>query len=278
MLLFQLILGLLLGVFIAVIAWRAHALSRSGALAAAITGGAIFGLGGVPWAVLLLTFFISSSTLSRLFAGRKSLYNENYAKSDQRDWGQVLANGGLGLALVIIQVPFSQQMDWWAAYVGAMAAVNADTWATELGVLSPSRPRLITSGKVVERGASGGITLWGSLAALGGAFLIGFVAWLFQPGNGYSFYTALRWITVAVMAGLGGSFFDSLLGASLQAIYHCPICNRDTEKHPFHTCGGQTELVRGWRWMNNDLVNFICSLVGGGLAVCLWRLLGLWVV
>jgi uncharacterized membrane protein len=56
--------------------------------------------------------------------------------------------------------------------------------------------------------------------------------------------------------------FDSLLGATVQAIYHCPHCDKETEKHPLHTCGTPTLQVRGWKWLNNDLVNVGCALVG----------------
>jgi uncharacterized membrane protein len=102
-----------------------------------------------------------------------------------------------------------------------MAAVNADTWATELGVLSPTAPRLITSGKKVERGTSGGGNLpVGSLAALGGATLVGLVGAAFSA----------RWIGPSIPdAGSypgwsgGSAFLDSFLGASVQAIYFCPI-------------------------------------------------------
>lgn len=58
----QILIGLLLGVLISLLAYRFHALSRSGALAAAVSGGLVFGLGGLSWAILLLAFFISSVT------------------------------------------------------------------------------------------------------------------------------------------------------------------------------------------------------------------------
>ena len=66
-------------------------------------------------------------------------------------------------------------------YCAAFAAANADTWATELGVVSKRQPRLITTFKTVEKGTSGGVTLLGTISALAGAGLIGGVAFLFSP-------------------------------------------------------------------------------------------------
>ena len=262
-----LFIGFLMGGLIGLVAWRAGALSRSGAWAATLSGGLIFGLGGVPWAVLLLAFFISSSLLSRLFARRKADLGEKFSKGSRRDWGQVFANGGLGALLAIAFAMLPDEAWLWVAYAGAMAAVNADTWATELGVFNPAPPRLITSGKVVERGASGGVSILGSLAALGGAALIALLAALF------SLDSAIFVVPAVVLGGLAGSFFDSLLGASVQAIYTCPTCDKETERHPLHTCGEVTQHLRGWRWLDNDLVNFLASLMGALVAVGVYRLL-----
>ena len=54
----QVLLGLILAVIVAYLAYRAHSLDRSGAIAATFVGTVIFGLGGWQWAVLLLLFFI----------------------------------------------------------------------------------------------------------------------------------------------------------------------------------------------------------------------------
>jgi len=262
----QILIGFMLGGLVGFGAYQAGALTRSGAWAAVLTGGLIFGLGGLPWAVLLLTFFISSSVLSRAFAGRKETLSEKFSKGSRRDYGQVLANGGLG-ALLAIGLVLIPELGWqWVAFAGAMAAVNADTWATELGVLSASRPRLITNGKVVERGTSGGVTLTGYLAALGGAVLIGLAAALFTPGAAWWGFVGL-----IALAGLAGSTLDSLLGATVQAIYYCPNCQKETESHPVHQCGKNTAQVRGLRWLNNDMVNLLCSLMGALVAVVVWQ-------
>ncbi len=265
----QLSIGFLLGLLIAALAWRAGALSGSGAVAAALTGGLIFGLGGLPWAALLLTFFITSSVLSRLFGRRKAVLSEKFSKGSRRDWGQVLANGGLG-ALLAAALPLVPGQTWpWLAFCGAMAAVNADTWATEIGVLSRPRPRLITTGQLVERGASGGVSLLGYAAVLGGSALVGIVAVFFSPPD-----QALPALAACLVGGLAGSTLDSLLGATVQSIYYCPACQKETERHPSHTCGTATQPLRGWRWLNNDWVNFACSLAGALVAVAMgWLLL-----
>jgi uncharacterized protein (TIGR00297 family) len=258
----QILWGVLAAVVIGVLAWRAGALVASGAWAAVVVGSFVFGFGGVPWAALLLTFFISSSLLSKLFTSRKKLLAEKFAKGSHRDWGQVLANGGLGAFLAVVQ-PLQPDELWpWLAFAGAMATVNADTWATELGVLSPNRPRLITTGQPVERGASGGVSLTGSAATLAGALLIALIGKIFTPEQSW-----LIAVGVVSLAGFAGAFFDSLLGATVQAIYYDPIRKKETERRVFLDNGQPARPVRGWEWMNNDVVNFLSSIFGALAAV-----------
>jgi uncharacterized protein (TIGR00297 family) len=263
----QFSLGFTLAALVSVLAYRIEGLSLGGAWTATAVGGLIFALGGLQWAVLLLGFFISSSILSRAFAGRKKSLNEKSAKGSRRDGIQVLANGAVGALLAILQGFYPAQTWPWIAYAGSMAAVNADTWATEIGVLSRHSPRLITTGLPVARGISGGITLVGTLAALGGALLIALLAALLAPVTGFG-----KILVVISLTGLAGSLFDSLLGASLQIVYRCPRCEVQTERHPLHSCGTRSEAQRGWRWMNNDTVNLFSAVFGAVLALGLWRL------
>ena len=252
----QLLAGFSLALLIAFLAYRAHSLSRSGAFAAVLVGTVIFGVGGWQWAVLLLTFFISSSGLTRAFKQRKRGLSEKFSKGGQRDAGQVLGNGGLATLFAGLHYFFPTAPWVWLAFAASLAAVNADTWATELGVLNPHPPRMITDlRKVVEKGTSGGISWIGTLASLAGSGLIGVLAALLAP-QPLSPLIGL-WVT---LAGLLGSLFDSFLGATVQAIYHCPTCEKETERHPLHTCGTPTQLNRGLPWLDNDLVNLGCSV------------------
>jgi uncharacterized protein (TIGR00297 family) len=252
----QLLTGFLLAIAVSYGAYRAHSLSLSGAIAAVLTGALIFGVGGWQWAILLLAFFISSSALTRAFKKRKTGLNEKYSKGGQRDAAQVFGNGGLAAMFAALHYSFPDSAWVWLAFAASLAAVNADTWATELGVLNPHSPRMITNpARVVEKGTSGGVSLVGTLAALAGAGLIGLLAVLVAPTP-----TSIGAGLLVTLAGLAGSLFDSLLGATVQAIYQCPSCNKETERHPLHTCGSPTVLKRGWRWLDNDIVNLGCAV------------------
>jgi uncharacterized protein (TIGR00297 family) len=272
----QLIPGLLLSAVVAGVAYWRRSLTRSGAAGALLVGTLIFGFGGWIWAVLLITFFVSSSLLSSFRRTDKELVAEKFAKGSRRDLGQVLANGGVGAALA---VAFTQEPDprLFAAFVGVMATVNADTWATELGVLSRVPPRLILTGEEVAPGTAGGVTQLGIWASVAGSLLIGAVATVLVQaqslyrGTGWSL-TAASLPLLALSGGLVGSLFDSLLGATVQGIYYCDRCKKETER-PVHHCGQPTRLVRGWAWLNNDIVNLFASLIGGLVAVLLARFL-----
>ena len=262
----QILYGLLLASIVAYLAYRAHSLDKSGAAAATVVGTVIFGIGGLQWAVLLLTFFITSSGLSRAFKKRKQGLEEKFSKGHERDAGQVLGNGGLATLFAALHAFYPESTVPWIGFAASLAAVNADTWATELGVLNPTPPRMITNvTKHVEKGTSGGISFLGTLASLLGASIIALPAVLLSPTGTLN---AAHFFLIS-FAGLGGSLFDSLLGATAQAMYYCPTDKKETEKHPLHICGAQTVHIRGWKWLNNDWVNFACSAFGVMIALCL---------
>ncbi len=264
----QLLLGFLLAALIGYLGYRRQALSRSGVAGAILTGGLIFGFGGLSGAALLLAFFLSSSALSRFKEAQKEKLAEKFSKGSQRDLGQALANGGVA-ALCMVLYAVSHNAILWIACAAALAAANADTWATELGVLSAAPPRLITSGKAVEVGTSGAVSLYGTLAALAGSSFIAVVAlasmWLDPSLAGLKVVAPAQAGLIAA-CGLAASLFDSLLGATVQAIYYCDRCAKETERYPTHRCGAATRPLRGWRWLDNDWVNFLATAAGAVLA------------
>ncbi|MBP2019666.1 uncharacterized protein (TIGR00297 family) [Symbiobacterium terraclitae] len=253
--------GAALSAAIGLLAWWKRSLSPSGTLGAILTGTPLFGLGGWAGGLALVAFFVSGSALSHLFRDRKAPVEADFAKTGTRDLGQALANGGVAAAAAV-GYAVSGDPAWMGAVLGGIAAASADTWATELGVLSRTAPRMVTTFREVPPGTSGAVSLTGTLAGLGGAALVGLVAALADP----VWWRLMPWVAAA---GIAGAFADSLLGATVQAVYWCPRCGKETER-TLHGCGSTTRLHRGLPAVSNDLVNLAATLVGaaaGFLAV-----------
>jgi uncharacterized protein (TIGR00297 family) len=266
----RILAGIILSTLIGAAAYRRGSLTPSGWLGAIITGTLTFGFGGWTWGLTLIAFFLSSSMLSHFRQARKqAIAGEKFEKGGRRDLAQALANGGAGAALALAYGLNGAPLALLAAFAGVMATVTADTWATELGVLSPQPPRLITSWRIVEPGTSGGVTAYGLLASGAGALMIGLALMLLAAIELGSWQPWL--LPAALVGGLVGSLSDSLLGATVQAIYLSPAGETERRITPN---GTPNPAVRGWRWMNNDLVNLLSSLVGGLVAVGVLRVTG----
>ena len=74
------------------------------------------------------------------------------------------------------------------------------------------------------------------------------------------------------LGGVAGSLVDRMLGANVLAAYLCHTSGLPTESR-VHRCGTPTQLVSGFRFINNDLVNLFATLTGAvvGLVV-VWLL------
>jgi uncharacterized protein (TIGR00297 family) len=248
--------GSLLAVSVAFLARRTRTLSTSGAVTAAVVG-TIAVAAGWSWGVLLLSHFIAASAFSKLGEREKAeLVGPVVQKPGERDWRQVLANGGVYAVAALGYLVFPSPL-WYAVGVGALAASAADTWSTEVGTLAAGEPVSIISAKRVPPGTSGGITLIGTIAGAGGAVFIGAAA------------TLAHWpvpFAAAALGGIAGGVADSLVGAVWQARRWCEVCAKSTER-VIHSCGTPTRHAGGVAVLDNDAVNAVCSGVGALVAI-----------
>ncbi|MGE5508452.1 MAG: DUF92 domain-containing protein [Chitinophagales bacterium] len=266
LLLTRLLWGVIFSGAIAVAGLRWRALTREGAAAAVGVGTAVLAFGGWGWAVPLVVFFVTSSLLTHFKAARKEAAKLMGSKEGPRDASQVLANGLVAAFAAALTLFFPHQAVLiFLVFLGAVAEAAADTWATELGMLSKAQPRLITTGRRCPAGTSGGVTAAGLLAAAAGALVIG--------ATGAVLTWPATWAKALIPAagGLVGALCDSLLGATLQASYYCPACHVPTESRT-HRCGAKTVPRKGLPWLDNDAVNLAGTLAGalGSLGLALW--------
>ncbi len=268
-------LGFIFSSLIGLTAYKKEALTKSGVIGAIIVGTAIYGIKPkMSWYIPLILFFISSSLLSFYRKKEKLAANDLFEKTGKRDSGQVLANGGFPVILTVISIFFSNEVIY-LSYLAAIAAVNADTWATEIGVLSKRNPRFILNGKKVEKGTSGAVSVLGLIGTIMGAFLIAILSLIFRKieNNDLIIYDKKQviFLLIIILGGAIGSIFDSFLGATGQAQYKCVICGKITEKK--RHCGTITKHIKGKKWLNNDLVNFFSSIIGALSAMVFYFIL-----
>lgn len=258
-------MGIAAATLIAAAAYRYRWLTLDGALSAAVMGSLIFAIGGMVFAAPLVVFFASSSALTRLSDRYKTPIARSMSKSGPRNARQVLANGGVG-CLLAMRAAMSgtgsslSARDWLLLYLTTLAFANADTWATEIGILSRQEPRLVTTMKRIPAGSSGAITIAGTIAALIGAVLIPISAAVVWPIRSVDLLWRIDAAEILAVgwAGWIACFVDSILGATIQRQYHCTKCERTTDL-PMH-CGTAAPPIAGRRWISNDGVNGIASI------------------
>lgn len=245
-------------VLVVTVAWRAGSLTGSGAVAALGVGAAV--LAGTGWAggLVLVVFFVTSSTLSRFIVPRTEPVGD--AKSDRRDGWQVLANGGAA-AVGALSAPLLPGAGIWIVTC-ALAAAAADTWATTLGGLSRQPPRLLLSGVVVLPGTNGGVSWMGTLGGGAGAVVVA------TTGAAVASMPAL--LGAAATIGLAGMLLDAILGERCQGRFQCPACLEASERRR-HRCGTRTVASGGVSWLTNDGVNALSTFAAGAAGLAAWR-------
>jgi uncharacterized protein (TIGR00297 family) len=231
--------------------YRLKLLTAGGSLAAFLLGTTAYT--AFDWRALVLigAFFASSVIWTKFGKRRKNASEVLRHESGGRTAGQVLANGGAGLAAALLHL-FMPSPVWLAAFAASFAEAAADTWASELGFLSKEKPYHLKLRKKVEPGLSGAVSWLGSTASAAGALCIAVAA--IQLYNEISFEAA----AIIAACGFAGCFADTIFGAYVEPACHCCVCGIQTESE-IH-CGEKTVTTRGAVWMTNNMVNFLSSL------------------
>lgn len=208
----QIIVGLLAALIFSFAGFMLTWLTLDGAQAAFVTGVTAFGLGGLPAAVILLSFFVTGTLLTLLDQpSYEDFYGDDQpARRKRRNGIQVWANSFWFVLFIVMWFIFDTQL-WLIAAISAISTAMADTWATEIGDrMNLGSTYVIKGWRKVQPGTDGGVSLTGSLGGLAGGMLIGLVAHYVYPQISIS--TA---VLIGVV-GFLGNYLDSLLGAYFQ--------------------------------------------------------------
>jgi uncharacterized membrane protein len=286
---------------LAVLSYKKRIVTKSGLIAAFFLGIGIWLLASWVWFFILLMFFLITAQFTHYKYKKKRALGAAQDKAGARAWTNVLANGIIPLSFVIIGfvllifsggqdaygraevgfgsviVPFPIIGVTFAAFLGALATHTADTLATEIGLLNPTPPRLITKPwKTVPAGTSGGVSLLGELATLLGTLIIGGTAAILGASFWINIFgttlmpelvnfAPITMVAVALVGGFVGCTIDSLFGATIQGMWCCRICGKQTEKKAH--CGEKADYLRGNRFFDNNMVNLFSGILGAIAAI-----------
>ncbi|KAF3616090.1 putative replication protein A 70 kDa DNA-binding subunit B-like isoform X1 [Capsicum annuum] len=262
----------LLSFVIAVRAYKRKSLNLSGAVSGFIVMFIHLAV-NYRFGAMLLVFFFTSSKFTKFGEDRKRKLDADFKEGGQRDWIQVLFNGGIATLLVLTSWKLIGSQDRCldskesriitaliGGIIGQYCCCNGDTWSSELGILSNEEPRLITTFKPVRRGTNGGVTKAGLLAAAAAGSVIGltFVVMGFFTTKCTSDVTVkqLFVIPLSALAGVCGSVIDSLLGATLQFSGFCTVRKKVVGKP-----GPTVKRISGLAVLDNNAVNLVSILL-----------------
>ena len=248
----RLVIALAAVLVIGLIAYRKRQLNLSGVVAAVVMGAAATVMGGFTSLSLYLFFLISAAVIGKLSKRIRGL-ERIHKKGGRRDAVQVLANGGAALAAMLIHA-FDSSPVYLAVFTACLAEACSDTWASEIGVLSKSEPVSILTFTKVPKGLSGGVSLLGTCSAMLSSILYGIFAFSCYDGINLSL------VMVVIFSSFAGVMTDSVLGATLQAHFYDEKEDIITE-HSRDREGNALKLVRGLRFMDNDMVNLTSNII-----------------
>jgi uncharacterized protein (TIGR00297 family) len=169
----------------------------SGAVAGGILGFLILAFGGWTHYALLWVFFLVGTAATRIGYRRKEKAGVAQSHRGKRGAANVLANGAVPAALLLLRVPP-------IAFVASLGAALADTLGTEVGTLYGRRAFSPVTLRPLPPGTPGAISWPGTAASLGGAALIALAGGLLG-------LIAVPLVWVAGLAGFVGALAESLL-------------------------------------------------------------------
>lgn len=272
---FRVLIAIILALGLAAHGYSKKSLSATGAVSAFIVGFTSFA-SSYRFGLILILFYYTSSKLTKLKENVKAKLEDDYVSGGRRGAVQVLACslfGTLVCVLFTIWIGEDSHIDFgnspndsqlsipfiklsknhaaaylWSAYIAHYSCATADTWASEVGILSKEKPRLVTTLREVPHGTNGGISLLGTFASMAGGAFIGIIFWVMSlRGFENKIYEAPQYpmIIVGLLSGFLGSLIDSLLGATVQATYY------STEKK----C-----IVKKMSSIESDKIDRVCGI------------------
>ncbi|MFP4178004.1 MAG: DUF92 domain-containing protein [Acholeplasmataceae bacterium] len=263
---YDLFIGFIISLAVAYPAYRKRSLSFSGMIAAVVFGTLIYYFGRLLIWSLLIAFFVSSSLLTK-FHEKKDRAKLNLDRRG-RNYVQVVSNAIVATIFVALYHGTGRDIFLLASAV-SIATSNADTWASEIGILSKGRTFSIITFKPMEKGTSGAVSLLGLFASALGALFIAMVFMvIYGIQYGFDWLLLVTYALIIVFGGFVGALLDSFMGIVFQGKYRGKTSGILSELRKLPN--EQTILISGLAFITNDAVNLLSGLLSSVLTLVLF--------
>ena len=228
---------------VALIVLQRKKLTLSGALLGLSFSLLISLLGGNMLFALFVLYFMLI-TITELVCKKIKLFE----KEDRpRDFYQVFQNGFIPTAAIVLYA-LTKDLLFINVFVLALSVSLGDTIASTIGRFSKGNPFDLIKRKYVSPGASGGVSVLGSVSAFIYIIVFTFIFMIFSLITWYE----VIYLTLLAFAGV---FVDSIMGSVMQMKFYCHKCNTVVEEDTH--CGEICECVSGYPFITNGMVNIL---------------------
>jgi uncharacterized protein (TIGR00297 family) len=233
----NLLLGAAVNGGLALLALAARGVGASGAIWGVVLGTILFAFGGWPGFLMLFTFFVLGTAATKTGFARKAALGIAQERGGRRGGKNALANATAGVVFAALMASTPYATAFALALAAAFATAASDTVASEIGQAYGRRHYLVTTFRRVAAGTDGAVSVEGTFAGILASLVVAAVAagvGLIPPAG----------IAIVAIAAFVGTTLESYLGATFERL----------------------ELV------DNEVVNFANTVVGGLVALALARL------
>jgi len=280
---------------------RKGSLSLSGGIAAFVVGFSMMSVPLKAFGVSLIVFYLVGSKATKAGKERKAALEEGHQAAGNRNAVQVLCNSFSAFLAALLwtalfdpestvssllssvlhpkesydfqRCPLSPAIAGGSSRallfvcLGHFACCLGDTLASEIGILAPSPPRLITTFKPVPPGTNGGVSMTGTIASLAGGVIMGSTlasSLLIENAGCRSDWinTIFPLVAWGAVAGVIGSLIDSLMGATIQRTKYSNTTRRIlTDEGPAPPPSTDIKVISGIDILSNNQVNLMSSII-----------------
>jgi len=242
----RLVLAVGVNAILAVATRLGRVISRSGAIGGFIVGALIYFLTDWRGYVVLVTFFILGTAVTKVKYKEKARMGIAQEDEGRRGAKHAVANCaaslllGLGAYVAAMRGANGVATLLMAGFAGAFATAVSDTASSEIGQAYGKTTILLTGFRRVPPGTEGAVSLEGTLAGIAASLVLALVA--FASG------VIVGWqgIVAVVVAAFIGNTLESIIGSTIEKL----------------------------AFITNEVTNFINTVIGAAAAIGLVALFG----